>query len=150
MTRKINGSPIRILLVEDSKGDVLLTKRAFKTAKITNTIDVVRDSREAMDFLHKKGEFKDAAYPDLILMDLNIPGKNGIEVLEEIKSDKDLKSIPVVVLSSSKADSDVEASYKNYASGYVVKPIDAQKFIKVAESIEDFWFSIVKLPPRKD
>ncbi|MBI1301496.1 MAG: response regulator [Alphaproteobacteria bacterium] len=144
-----DGKPIHILLVEDSKGDIMLTQRAFKNAKITNTMDVVRDGISAMQYLRKEGDFKEATRPDLILMDLNIPGKDGLEALTEIKSDKKLRAIPVIVLSSSEADSDVSASYNNFASGYIVKPLDGKKFIEVAESIEGFWFSTAKLPRRK-
>lgn len=140
--------PAHLLLVEDSKGDILLTERAFKSAAINNTMDVVRDGISAIEYLNNEGDFADATRPDLILMDLNIPGKDGLELLKELKGDEGLKEIPVIILSSSDADSDVKASYKNFASGYIVKPLEAKKFIEVAESIEGFWFKTTKLPPK--
>jgi CheY-like chemotaxis protein len=149
MSKSTKQQPIQLLLIEDSAGDILLTQRAFKKADIANAMDVVRDGEEALSFLRKEGEYKGATRPDLILLDLNIPGKSGMDTLKEIKGDDNICSIPVIMLSSSEADSDVEESYKNYASGYVVKPLDGDKFLKVVESIEGFWFATATLPPKE-
>lgn len=138
--------PIDILLVEDNEGDVFLTKKAFERAKITNRICVVPDGEEALDMLHKRGKYIDAHTPDLILLDINLPRKDGKQVLEEIKKSPDLRRIPVVILSSSKAEQDVLRTYDLHASSYIVKPISLDKFKDVVTAIENFWFSIVVLP----
>ena len=137
---------IRILLVEDNPGDVLLTQEAFKSARVSNSLYVARDGEEALQFLRKEGAFRNAPTPDMILLDLNLPRVDGREVLEEIKRDPALRSIPVVVLTSSEAESDVAQSYHLHANCYVVKPIDFDKFLGVVQAINDFWLSIVKLP----
>ena len=141
---------IKILLVEDNPGDVRLTQEVLKDFKVSNTMDVVRDGMEAMAFLRKKGEYADAHLPDLILLDLNLPRKDGREVLAEIKADKDLKRIPVVVLTTSNAEQDILKAYNLHANCYIAKPVDLNQFIHVLKSIEDFWFSIVKLPTSQE
>lgn len=138
--------PARILLVEDNPGDVRLTMEALKEDKILNELSVVKDGVEAMDFLRRKGPYADAPRPDLVLLDLNIPKKNGREVLAEIKSDESLRRIPVVILTVSKAEEDILKSYDLHANCYISKPIDFDQFIKVVKTIGSFWFTIVKLP----
>ena len=139
--------PIVILLVEDNPGDVRLTLEALKEAKVRNTLHVVHDGMEAMNFLRKAGGFSDSPSPDLVLLDLNLPLKDGRQVLEEIKNDESLKRIPVVVLTTSKAEEDIMKSYNLYANCYITKPVDLDQFIEVVRSIEDFWLTIVRLPP---
>lgn len=136
-----------ILLVEDNPGDVRLAKEALKESKLLNKLYAVGDGIEAMAFLRQEGDYADVPRPDLVLLDLNLPGKNGREVLAEIKADETLKRIPVVVLTVSRAEEDVLKSYNLHANCYISKPFDMEQFIKVVKSIEDFWFSIVKLPP---
>jgi two-component system, chemotaxis family, response regulator Rcp1 len=140
--------PIEILLVEDNPGDVRLTIEALKEGRILNHLSVAEDGIEAMAFLHQEGRYKNAPKPDLILLDLNLPKKNGREVLAEIKVDPYLKSIPVVILTSSEAEKDIIATYNLHANCYITKPVDFDQFINVVRSIEDFWFKLVKLPPR--
>jgi len=140
------GKPIEILLVEDNPGDVRLTKEALKESKVKNNLNVVMDGVEAVNFLKKKGEYSDSPTPDLILLDLNLPKKNGKEVLAEIKEDLELKKIPVVVLTVSQNEEDIYRTYKLHANCYVTKPIDLEQFMKVIKSIDDFWLTIVKLP----
>jgi two-component system, chemotaxis family, response regulator Rcp1 len=147
---KVNAiKPIDILLVEDSPGDVRLTKEALKDAKVLNNLYVARDGVEAIEFLKKKGQYKNAVRPDIILLDLNLPKKNGQEVLSEIKEDKDLKQIPVVILTVSKAEEDIIKSYTLHANCYINKPVEFNKFMDVVKSIEDFWLTVVKLPPKE-
>lgn len=141
-------SPIKILLVEDNPGDVRLTKEALRDSKIFNTLEVVEDGLEAMNFLHKKGKYRNVEIPDLILLDLDLPNMSGREVLENIKTDLDLRMIPVVVLTVSQSEQDVLKSYDMQANAYVNKPVDLDQFIHVIKSIENFWFTIVKLPHR--
>jgi len=138
--------PVEILLVEDNPGDVRLTLEALKDGKVLNHLSVVGDGVEAIAFLHQEGAYANAPSPDLILLDLNLPKKDGREVLQEIKDDESLKHIPVVVLTTSKADMDILRSYELHANCYITKPVDFEQFTKVIKSIEDFWFSIVKLP----
>ena len=140
--------PIEILLVEDNPGDVRLTKEALKEGRFANLINVAVDGFEAMAFLRREGKYANASRPDLILLDLNLPKKNGREVLAEIKADSDLKRIPVLVLTSSQAEKDIVATYNLHANCYITKPVDFEQFICVVRSIEDFWFAVVKLPPR--
>lgn len=147
MVDKTKGKPIEILLVEDNPGDVRLTREALKEGKMRNVMSVARDGAEAMEFLRRQGEFQDAPQPDLILLDLNLPGKDGREVLAEIKEDPDLKRIPVVILTTSMDEQDILKSYDNYANCYITKPLDLDRFIAVVKSVEDFWLEIVKLPP---
>ena len=138
--------PIVILLVEDNPGDVDLAREALDTGKLHNTLEVVRDGVEAMDFLRKKGKFSDAPRPDLIILDLNLPKKDGRQVLAEIKEDENLKRIPVVILTTSSAEEDVLQTYNLHANCYITKPIDIQQFLHVVRTIEEFWLSIVVLP----
>jgi CheY-like chemotaxis protein len=140
--------PIEILLVEDNPADVRLTMEALKEEKLQNNLSVVNDGVEALAFLRREGVFREAVRPDLILLDLNLPKKDGREVLEEIKNDKNLKSIPVVVLTVSNAEGDVQKSYNLHANCFITKPIDLNQFSKVVKSIQEFWLTIVKLPPK--
>jgi two-component system, chemotaxis family, response regulator Rcp1 len=140
---------ICILLVEDNPGDVRLTKEALKDAKVLNEVFVASDGVEAMQFLHKEGKFPDVPLPDLILLDLNLPRKDGREVLAEIKKDPALKRIPVVILTTSKTDEDIIKTYDLHANAYVTKPVDLNRFIEIMQSLEEFWFTIVKLPPKE-
>jgi two-component system, chemotaxis family, response regulator Rcp1 len=142
---RINESA-RILLVEDNPGDVRLTIEALKEGKILNEVSVVEDGVEALAFLRRAGKYSDARRPDLILLDLNLPKKDGREVLEEIKQDGDLKKIPVVVLTTSAAERDILRAYNLHANCYITKPVDLEQFIRVVQVIEDFWLTIVKLP----
>jgi len=138
--------PIEILLVEDNPGDVRLTMEVFKEAKIHNNLHVAVDGIEAMTFLHREGKYSKASRPDLILLDLNLPKKDGREVLAEIKNDPLLRSIPVVVLTTSKAEEDILKSYDLHVNCYITKPVDLDQFIEIVKGIEDFWLTIVKLP----
>jgi len=139
---------IEILLVEDNPGDVRLTQEALKENKIRNNLHVAKDGIEAMEFLRKMNGHVDAPRPDLILLDLNLPKKDGREVLTEIKTDEELRAIPVVILTTSDAEDDVAKAYQMYANCYIRKPIDLNRFIEVVKIIENFWLSIVELPPR--
>jgi two-component system, chemotaxis family, response regulator Rcp1 len=139
--------PIEVLLVEDNPGDVRLTREALKEGKVRNNLHVAPDGVEALAFLRREGPHAGAPRPDLILLDLNLPRKSGREVLEEIKADASLRQIPVVILSSSEAEQDILRAYDLHANCYVTKPVDLDQFITVVKSIEDFWFTIVKLPP---
>jgi CheY-like chemotaxis protein len=141
---------IEILLVEDNEGDIGLVEEVFQEAKIRNNLYVAEDGEEAMLFLHKEGKFSDVPRPDIILLDLNLPRKDGREVLKEIKEDDSLKRIPVVVLTTSKAEEDILKSYNLHANSYITKPVDFNQFIKVIKSIEDFWLDVVKLPLKDD
>ncbi len=141
-----NGSLVEILLVEDNPGDVRLTKEAMKEGKMRNNLSVVNDGVEAMAFLRREGQYVDAPRPDVILLDLNLPRKDGREVLAEIKADPDLRRIPVVVLTSSKAEEDILHSYDSHANCYITKPGDLEQFMEVVKSVEGFWVQIVKLP----
>jgi CheY-like chemotaxis protein len=138
--------PIEILMVEDSPGDVRLTREALRDAKVRNNFHVARDGIEALEFLHREGQFSDAPRPDLILLDLNMPRMDGREVLQEIKADKELRLIPVVILTTSKAEEDIVRSYELNANCYITKPVDLDQFMNVVRSIEDFWLTVVKLP----
>jgi chemotaxis family two-component system response regulator Rcp1 len=140
--------PIEILLVEDSPTDAQLAVRAFQRGKIANNLSQVGDGVEAMDFLRRRDRFANAPHPDLILLDLNLPRKDGREVLEEIKADPELKMIPVVVLTSSQAEQDVLRSYKLSANCYITKPVDFAQFMDVVKTIHDFWLAVVTLPPK--
>ncbi len=138
---------ICILMVEDNPTDVMITKEALEHAKVLHSLHVVEDGMEALDFLHRRGKYAKAPQPDLILLDLNMPRKNGQEVLAEIKVDKRLKHIPVVVLTTSKAEEDVIKAYGLHANCYVIKPVDFDVFADVVRSIQQFWFTVVTLPP---
>lgn len=141
------GKPIDILLVEDNPGDARLAKEALTEGKLHNTLNVVEDGVEAMAYLRNEGKYSDKAQPDLILLDLNLPKKDGREVLAEIKEDENLRRIPVVILTISSAEEDIIRSYDLHANCFITKPIDLDQFMKVVKSIEDFWLTIVKLPP---
>lgn len=140
---------IHILLVEDNEGDILLTKEAFAESKIFNSVSVARDGEEALDFLYKRGRFAHVLEPDLILMDINLPKLDGKEVLVEIKKDPLLRSIPVVMLTTSSSEKDIMESYRNYANCYITKPVDLDKFLNIVDHIQEFWISIVRLPQHK-
>jgi len=150
MSRDQFNRPVIILLVEDNEADIRLTREGIKEAKIKNDLHVVRDGVEALRFLRKKLPYEDVPTPDLVLLDLNLPKKDGRKVLEEIKTDDLLKYIPVVVLTSSEAEKDILESYSLHANCYVTKPIGLNQFVEVIKSIENFWISIVKLPIEKD
>ncbi len=139
--------PIHILLVEDNEGDILLTTEALSEGKIINEVSIARDGEEAIDFLNQQGAFSNATKPDLILLDVNLPKKNGYEVLDYIKSTNDLKHIPVIILTTSSSQKDILYAYRNYANAYITKPVDVDDFIKIISTIEDFWIGIVQLPP---
>ena len=141
------GRPVEILLAEDNPGDARLAIEALKDAKVRNSLHWVQDGVEAMAFLRREGEYADAPRPDVILLDLNMPRKDGREVLAEIKEDEALRRIPVVILTVSKAEEDILRTYDLHANCYVTKPIDLDQFIKVVKAIEDFWLTIVRLPP---
>jgi CheY-like chemotaxis protein len=140
------ASPIDVLLVEDDPGDELMTREAFEDNKIGNTLHVVRDGEEALDFLYRRGDHTDAPRPDLILLDLNLPKYDGRQVLEKIKSDPELAHIPVVVLTTSAAEEDILRSYKLHANAYVTKPVDLDQFIAAVRQIDDFFVQVVRLP----
>ena len=141
------GKPIEILMVEDNPGDVELALEAMENSKIRNTVSVAGDGEEAMVFLRRTGKHAGAPRPDLILLDLNLPKKDGREVLAEIKADDELKQIPVVIMTASQAEEDILKSYNLHCNCYVTKPIDLHQFISVIKAIEDFWLTIVRLPP---
>ncbi|WP_232833812.1 response regulator [Saliphagus sp. LR7] len=138
---------VDILLVEDNPGDVRLTKEAFTDGAIDNTLHVVTDGKEALNFLHQRDEYADAACPDLVLLDLNLPKKSGEEVLEEIRGDEDLQRLPVIILTSSEAQEDVLRSYELQANAYLTKPVDPDAFLDTIQTFEEFWLRVVRLPP---
>lgn len=140
------AQPAEVLLVEDDAGDELMTREAFEDNKIGNTLHVVRDGLEALDFLYRRGDHTGAPRPDLILLDLNLPKYDGRQVLEQIKTDPDLSHIPVVVLTTSAAEEDILRSYKLHANAYVTKPVDLDQFIRAIQQIDDFFVTVVKLP----
>ncbi|MFF3171478.1 response regulator [Streptomyces sp. NPDC057900] len=142
------AQPIEVLLVEDDPGDELMTREAFEDNKIRNTLHVVRDGQEALDFLYRRGEHSEAPRPDLILLDLNLPKYDGRQVLEQIKQDAELSLIPVVVLTTSSAEEDILRSYKLHANAYVTKPVDLDQFIAAVRQIDEFFVTVVRLPGR--
>ena len=146
MNSSSRSRPVEILLVEDNPGDVRLTREALREGKVHNVLHVARDGVEALRFLRREDEYADAVRPDLILLDLNLPRKDGREVLQDVKADPALRNIPVVVLTSSQAEQDIARAYDLHANCYVTKPVDLDQFIHVVRTIEDFWFTIVKLP----
>lgn len=150
MTLDRSGDPVEILLVEDNPGDVRLTEEAFKELRITNELHVVTDGPDALDFMFGRDGYESTPAVDLVLLDLNLPRMDGVEVLREIKSDPDLKRTPVIILTSSSAEEDVVRSYENYTNAYVTKPIDPNQFVDVIRSLEEFWFTIVRSPPPSD
>lgn len=149
MSITIDLDLISILLVEDNPGDVRLIQEIFQDGKIFNKLEVARDGEQALNYLHRQGIYQDAPVPDLILLDLNLPKKNGNEVLEEIKADENLRRIPVIILTASKAEEDIARAYDHYANCYLTKPIDLNQFINVVQEIKTFWLSIVQLPTSK-
>ncbi len=140
------GRPIEVLLVEDSPGDVRLTEEALKEGKVRNNLNVVMDGVEAMAYLRREGRYASAIRPDIVLLDLNMPKKDGREVLAEMKSDHRLRRIPVVILTTSEAEQDILKTYDLHANCYITKPVDLDQFISLVKSVEDFWLTIVKLP----
>ena len=146
METRVMGRPVEFLLAEDNPGDVRLTKEALRESKISNNLNVVPDGVEAMAFLRREGKYFEAPRPDVILLDLNLPKKDGREVLAEVKADPHLRLIPVVIITSSEAEQDVLRTYELHANCYVTKPVDLEQFIKVIQSIETFWLTIVTLP----
>lgn len=141
-----NGRPIEILLVEDNPGDVRLTQEAFRENKIRNKLSVVNDGEQALAFLRRQGDYANVARPGLILLDLNLPRVDGREVLAQIKSDPELRHIPVVILTTSQAEEDIVKSYALHANCYITKPVDLKRFMQVVKEVEHFWLSVVNLP----
>lgn len=144
----VESLPIEVLLVEDDPGDVLMTREAFEEHKVSNRLRVVSDGAEALAYLRRQAPYENAARPDLVLLDLNLPKRDGREVLSEIKADDELCRIPVVVLTTSQADEDILRSYQLHANAYVTKPVDFDRFVAVVRQIDEFFISVVKLPPR--
>jgi CheY-like chemotaxis protein len=139
---------VHILLVEDNEGDILLTKEALEDARIHINLSVVNDGKEAIDFLNKRGKYAGADLPDMLLLDVNLPKKNGHEVLKYIKDDENLKHLPVIMLTTSSLQRDINLSYNNFASCFITKPVEAKDFLSVVSTIENFWISVVKLPTK--
>ncbi|MEV4073501.1 response regulator [Nonomuraea fuscirosea] len=139
--------PIEVLLVEDDQGDILLTREAFDLNKVRNRLNVVNDGEQAMAYLRREGDYAGAPRPDLVLLDLNLPRMSGMEVLEEVKADAELRTIPVVILTTSEAEEDILLSYRLHANAYVAKPVDFEQFIRVVRQIDNFFVTVVKLPP---
>jgi CheY-like chemotaxis protein len=148
MTDLPSARPIEVLLVEDDPGDVLMTQEAFADYKIANRLTVVTNGEDAIAYMHKQGRFADSPTPDLVLLDLNLPRRDGREVLRDIKEDADLRRVPVVILTTSEAEEDVLASYDLHANAYVRKPVDFDQFVAAVRAIDDFFITVVKLPPR--
>jgi CheY-like chemotaxis protein len=148
MTDHTPSQPIEILLVEDDPGDVLMTREAFSDYKIANRLNVVSNGEDAIAYMRKQGRFADAVTPDLVLLDLNLPRRDGREVLMDIKRDSELRRIPIVVLTTSEAEEDVIAAYDLHANAYVRKPVDFEQFVTAVRAIDDFFISVVRLPPR--
>jgi two-component system response regulator len=143
----MNANLISVLLVDDDPGDVLLVREAFEEHKVGNLLSVVSDGVEAMQYVRREGDYTDVVRPDLILLDLNLPRKSGIEVLEEIKNDPLLSTIPVVVLTTSEAEEDIVRAYRHHANAYITKPVDFEQFTRIVHQIDDFFIGLVKLPP---
>lgn len=146
-TMPLTVEPVQILLVEDNIADVEMTREMLEDSKIANELHVVGDGDSAIAFLRREGAFAGLARPDLVLLDLNLPGKSGREVLVEVKADADLRTIPVIVMTTSSSDADILAAYRAYVNCYIRKPLDLNEFVRVVQTIEDFWLSIVRLPP---
>jgi two-component system, chemotaxis family, response regulator Rcp1 len=147
-TQFLDGHAVEILLVEDNQGDVELTREALEVAKVSNRLHVVDNGADAIDFLFRRGRFTDVPQPDIILLDLNLPNKDGRQVLSEIKADASLAQIPIVVLTTSQADEDILRAYQLHANCYITKPIDFSQFLRIVSAIEEFWLSVVKLPKK--
>jgi CheY-like chemotaxis protein len=148
MSESLPARPIEVLLVEDDPGDVLMTQEAFADYKIANRLSVVTNGEDAIAYLRKQGEYADAPTPDLVLLDLNLPRRDGREVLRDVKADPELRRIPIVVLTTSDANEDVLASYDLHANAYVRKPVDFEQFVEAVRAIDDFFITVVRLPPR--
>ena len=146
MRHHSEGRPIEILLVEDNPGDIRLTVEALNEGKVANNLNVVNDGVDALAYLRRQGKFCNSVRPDLVLLDLNLPKKNGREVLEEIKNDPVLKRLPVVILTTSNAEQDIHKTYDLHANCFITKPVDLEQFINVVRTIEDFWLTVVRLP----
>jgi CheY-like chemotaxis protein len=146
MMPKPPGQPIEVLLVEDDPGDVLLIREAFEFNKVHNNLNVVSDGEQALSYLRREGEWSEALRPDLVLLDLNLPRKDGREVLAEVKGDPSLRAIPIVVLTTSEAEEDVLKSYELHANAYVTKPVDFERFVAIVRQIDEFFVSVVRLP----
>jgi len=149
MSHEEDSHPARVLLVEDNPGDARLTMEALRETKVENEVTVVEDGVEALAYLRREDPYADAPRPDLILLDLNLPRKDGREVLAELKQDPELERIPVVIFTTSHADQDILSTYELHANGYVTKPVDLEQFMTAVRSIEDFWLNIVEPPPRR-
>jgi len=147
---RVIGEPAEILLVEDNPADVELTRQGLLAGRLANRLHVATNGDEALDFLHRRGQYHDAPRPDMILLDLNLPGKDGREVLADVKSDESLRDIPIIVLTTSTAEEDVLRSYKLHANAYITKPVDFSQFVDAVKMIAQHWFALVKLPPRKE
>jgi CheY-like chemotaxis protein len=141
------GQPVEILLAEDNPGDARLTEKAFDRGNVVNNLHVVENGIETMKFLTREGEYREKPRPDIVLLDLNMPGKDGWEVLEEVRDDPELARIPVIVLTSSEAEKDIVKSYELRANAYLTKPVDFQGFLEIVDGFEQFWLSVVKMPP---
>lgn len=141
--------PIEILLVEDNEPDIILTQEAFEEARVANNLHVARDGVEALEFLYRRGPFEGKPRPDVVLLDINMPRKNGLEVLEEIKADPELRAIPVIVLTTSQADEDILRSYQSHASSYMVKPVGFENFFQAIRAFEGYWLSFVRYPGQR-
>ncbi len=150
MTNHRDGDPIDILLVEDNPGDVRLTEMAFEDGCINNTLHVVMDGEAALDFLFRRGEHEDAPRPDIVLLDLNLPKIDGHEVLQEIRNDDELQTLPVIILTSSESKDDIVESYELNSNAYITKPVTAADFLQLVDTFEEFWFTIVRLPPKPE
>jgi CheY-like chemotaxis protein len=146
MSSRLTIQPVKILLVEDNEGDIRLTREALKEGKVHNDLYVTRDGMEALAFLRQEGKYRDAECPDIILLDLNLPRMDGRELLEKIKEDASLRRIPVVILTTSEDEAGIVRSYELHANCYITKPVNMEQFVSVVRSVEDFWFSIVRLP----
>lgn len=150
MTEHRDGDPIDILLIEDNPGDVRLTEIAFEDGAINNNLHVVMDGEEALEFLFRRGKHEDAPYPDIVLLDLNLPKIDGHEVLQQIRNDDELRTLPVIILTSSESKDDVVESYELNSNAYITKPVTADDFINLVDTFEEFWFTIVRLPPKPE
>ncbi len=142
------GKPIEILLIEDNEGDIILTGKALEEGKISNNLHVCRNGQQGLDFLFKRGVYEGVVTPDIVLLDLNMPGISGQEVLEQIKKTNGINTIPVVVLTTSESQKDIQESYQLHANSYIKKPVDFEQFVEVVKQIQSYWFTIVKFPSR--
>ena len=150
MSKDSSERPIDILLIEDNPGDIRLTRIAFEEARVRNDLHVVQNGGDALDYLRQRGEYSEVPRPDIVLLDLNLPGMSGFDILETVKKDVDLKAIPVIVLTSSDAEEDIVKSYEEHANAFLKKPVDADEFIDLARSLGEFWIQMVELPSVDD